>query len=124
MTTTTRRGLLVNGILALASASAAAASVPLLEECGHSPDVWCLDACAHPGHPGYYDQIGAYHWAVYLDGQLVNPVGSNVWVKALDERAGFVDVYDIDAAGNFRDGNVTRRYGKVRFIRCVPEDSA
>lgn len=111
-----RRSLLVNGILVLMGASAAAASIPL-DAPSRGPD--CVDCRAIPGQPGYFANQHAFHWSIYLDGRLLAMDGSDgLYVIGADQRAGYVDVYLLDAAGYpAHNGDITRLYGRVRIIQ-------
>lgn len=111
----TRRSILVDGLIALALVPAAAeASVPLVQQ-SDAPDA--LDAHAEFGMPGYSEDLLRFNWLIYLDGRLLNQTGRNRYlIRAADQRAGFVDVYDEDRAGH-PNWNVSRLYGRVRIIR-------
>jgi hypothetical protein len=115
---TTRRSLLVNGVLCLAAgATTAAASLPLGVPPSGGPD--CIDAQAVRGQPGYDPDILAYRWSIYLDERLLPMDGSGgFYVKGADQRAGYVDVYLLDTAGYpVGNGDITRRYGRVRIYK-------
>lgn len=118
MSSTTRRSLLINGVLALAGSTAALASLPL-DGPSDGPDF--LDAHAVAGQPGYDPDMLRHRWTISLDGRVLlhgrDGYGrGQLYIKGADQRAGYVDMYDQDAAGHFT-GDITRHYGKVRIIR-------